>query len=78
MPDLEVDDDRDDSDDVDDVDDLPDRYVPVDDYVDELRRRDAPVDLGALEDHLAEYDVVDVEETTEKNIAAYSIDEVEA
>jgi len=71
--------DVDDQDDGDDVDDLPDRFVPVEDYVDEVRRRDeGDVDVDALEENLADYDVVDVKETTEDHLAAYTLDEVTA
>lgn len=74
VPDLEdVDDDPDD-----DVDDLPDRYVPVEDYVDAASDDLDADETRQLREALDEYDVVDVEATTEENIVAYPIDEVSA
>lgn len=58
------------------VDDLPDRFVDVDEFVAEVRSRAEHVDADALEDHLAEFDVVDTEETDEERIAAFTLDEV--
>jgi hypothetical protein len=57
------------------VDDLPERYVPVEDYVERKRRRD-DVDADTLAAHLEDYDVVDVESFTGESIEAYTIDEV--
>lgn len=57
------------------VDDLPDRYVPVEDYVDRKGRRD-DVDADALAEHLEDYDVVDVESYTAESIQAFTLDEV--
>lgn len=56
--------------------DLPDHLVPVDEYLEAVRESDAPVDVSALEEQLAEYSVVDVEETTTENIEAYRPGEV--
>jgi hypothetical protein len=59
------------------ADDLPDRYVPVDEYIETVRERAGHlVDVDKLADQLSDKDVVDVEETTAEHIAAYSIDEV--
>lgn len=78
-PDLEepVDDDRDDDDDPIEASDLSDRYVAVDDYVAAVRAQagDA-VDVDALEEQLADYFVVDVQETTEETIEALTREEV--
>lgn len=71
MPDV---DEQEDAGDV-DTDDLPDRYVPVEDYVERKGRRD-DVDADALADHLEDYDVVDVESYTGDSIQAYTLDEV--
>lgn len=59
------------------VDELPDRYVEVEAYVAEVRERAPAVDAEALRSQLAQFDVVDVEETTEESIAAYTLDEVD-
>lgn len=78
-PDLEepVDDDRDSDDDPIEASDLSDRYVAVDDYVAAVRAQagDA-VDVDALEEQLADYFVVDVQETTEETIEALTREEV--
>ena len=59
------------------VDELGDRYVPCQDYLDTLREPDVPKEIvDALEDDLSEHDVVDVEETTEESVAAYSLEDV--
>lgn len=58
------------------VDDLPDRYVSVEEYLEAVREETHGVDVDELAEHLEEYDVVDVEETTEEKIAAYPIEEV--
>jgi hypothetical protein len=71
QPSIDVDDQEDEQ----DVDDLPDRFVPVEDYVDRKSRRD-DVDADRLRDALAEYDVVDTESYTGDRIEAYTLDEV--
>jgi hypothetical protein len=58
------------------VDELPDRYVSVDEYLEAVDAKDHAVDVGALREQLAEYDVVDVQETSEEHIAAYTLEEV--
>lgn len=58
-------------------DELPDRYVDVDEYIALVDAEpDADVDTDVLREELAEYDVVDVEETTRGSIAAYSREDV--
>lgn len=58
------------------VDELPDRYVAVDAYLEAVDEEDHAVDVGALREHLQEYDVVDVQETSEEHIVAYTLGEV--
>lgn len=58
--------------------DLPDHYVDVETYLEAVQEEAPNVDVGALREQLAEYDVVDVEETTAESIAAYRLDEVQA
>lgn len=58
-----------------DVDDLPDRYVPVEDYVDRKSRRE-DIDGDRLREHLSEFDVVDVDSYTGDRIEAYTLDEL--
>jgi hypothetical protein len=70
MPSIEPDQDR-------SVDDLADRFVPVDEYIASVRDRDPDhVDVDKLETLLSTYDVVDVEETTDQDIAAYEFEEL--
>jgi hypothetical protein len=66
---------EDDGDDPVDVDNLPDRYVPVDDYVDRKSRRE-DVDGDRLREQLAEFDVVDVDSYTGDRIEAYRLEEL--
>jgi hypothetical protein len=56
------------------VDDLPDRYIPVDEYLDELQGSD--VDVDALEYELEPFDVVDLENTGAREVRAHTIEEV--
>jgi len=58
-----------------DVDDLPDRYVPVEDYVDRKSRRE-DVDGDRLREQLSDFDVVDVDSYTGDRIEAYTLDEL--
>jgi hypothetical protein len=58
-----------------DVDDLPDRYVPVEDYVDRKSRRE-DVDGDRLREQLSEFDVVDVDSYTGDRIEAFTLDEL--
>jgi hypothetical protein len=73
QPSIDVDDDEDD--DPVDVDDLPDRFVPVEDYVERKSRRE-DVDGDRLAERLEDYDVVDVESYTGDRIEAYTLEEV--
>lgn len=74
MPDVDETDEQGDAGDV-TVAELPDRYVPVENYVERKSRRD-DIDGDALAAHLEDYDVVDVESFTGDSIEAYTIDEV--
>lgn len=59
------------------ADDLPDRYVATDSYVDAARGQGLSDDRAAkLAETLAPFDVVDVEQTTDTNLAAYELSEV--
>lgn len=57
-----------------DVDDLPDRYMPVEEYLAELEESDA--DVGALEERLADYDVVDLQASSARELSAHTLQEV--
>lgn len=72
QPSIDVDDQDDDPS---GVDELPDRFVPVEDYVDRKSRRD-DVDADRLRDALEGYDVVDTESYNGDRIEAYTLDEV--
>ena len=75
-PDVDVDDQEDKDDDpVESVDDLPDRYVSVDEIIDELASVEH-VNGDALRRRLSRFDVVDVKETTTDEVAAYRFEEI--
>lgn len=62
---------------VDDADQLPERFVDVDEYLEEIRREDPDgVHVDKLQVLLREYDVVDVVATDDERIAAYRFEEV--
>jgi len=68
---------KDDADDPVDVDDLPDRYVPVDQYLDEITDQVSDRLLNQYRRSLSGYDVVDVVETRENDqVHAYPLEEV--
>lgn len=56
--------------------DLPDRYVPVEEYLAAVEEETHNVDVEALREHLAEYDVVDVQATSAEHISAHTLEEV--
>lgn len=58
-----------------DVDNLPDRYVPVEHYVDRKSRRE-DIDGDRLRKQLSEFDVVDVDSYTGERIEAFTLDEL--
>jgi hypothetical protein len=58
------------------ADQLPDRYVAVDRYLEEVEdRAGGVVNVDVLREQLSDYDIVDVDATTEDNIVAYTLDE---
>jgi hypothetical protein len=61
----------------DDHGDLPDRYVSVDEYLDACRAKGLSESrVAQLREALEEYDVVDVQKTTEDHLAASTLEEV--
>jgi hypothetical protein len=61
----------------DDVGTLPDRYVPVDEYLETCRDELTDDQVDQLAEMLEPFDVVDVEATTRTNVAAHRREDLE-